>query len=258
MRLFLCPWEFSDHLRGTDGHSHPAPAFALPVIRKWESCHRCCLCPPSPPLSHPVACHAPQSGSYSEGQPVTQTPFPGGACIPTLGWANKVTPLLWLNHLFTDSTYVLGTGLVAKNNSCVMERKFTFVGISQSDLVAYPFSVLLGHCFTYTLTVIGHLSTSHFLQDRHLSFIIAPWSLAKSPGLWVFNHSFYIHSSNAWVRATQLATGYRCPFIRKINVTNTPSGATTNSTSSGLSLNLASEKLSHTFLSHFSLHSTSI
>ena len=78
-------------------------------------------------------------GLTPKAKPATQTPFPGGARIPTLGWANKVTPQLWLNHLFTDSTYVLGTGLVAKNNSCIMERKFTFVGISQSDLVGYPF-----------------------------------------------------------------------------------------------------------------------
>lgn len=161
MRLFLCPWEFSDHLRGTDGHSHPAPAFALPVIRKWESCHWCCLCLPSPPLSHPVACHAPQLGSYSEGQPFTQTPFPSGARIPTLGWANKVTPQLRLNHLFTDSTYVLGTWLVAKNNSCIMERKFTFVGISQPNLVGYPFL-----CSSDTV----YLHPNSYWSLIHLSF----------------------------------------------------------------------------------------
>lgn len=34
LRLFLCPWGFLDHLRGTDVRFLPAPAFALPVIRK--------------------------------------------------------------------------------------------------------------------------------------------------------------------------------------------------------------------------------
>lgn len=135
VQLFLCPWGSLDHLRGTDGHSRPVPAFALPVVRRRDSCQWPRLCFSSPALSHSVACHVPQS--YSEGQPNALIPCPCSDSVPTLGGLNKVILRLWLHHLSTVSMYALGTGLVAKNISCTMERKFTLVGTPPSDLVGY-------------------------------------------------------------------------------------------------------------------------
>lgn len=135
VQLFLCPWGFLDHLRGTDGHSRPAPAFALPVIRRGDGCHWSCFCFPSPALSNSVACHAPQPGSYSEGQAITQTPSPCHDPVPTLGWLNE-TPALASSFIHC-SVCVLGTGLAAKNISRATEQKLTFVGLSPSDMIGY-------------------------------------------------------------------------------------------------------------------------
>ena len=71
--------------------------------------------------------------------------------VPTLGGLNKVILRLWLHHLSTVSMYVLGTGLVAKNISCTMERKFTLVGTPPSDLVGYLHLLVFPRYWLYLL-----------------------------------------------------------------------------------------------------------
>lgn len=98
----------------------------------------------------------------------------------------------------------LGTGLVAKNNSCIMERKFTFMGISQSDLVGYPFLCSSDTVYLYPVLVTYPPLISCKTGSCHLSLHPGAWRRAW---VWRFLITFYIHSSNAFFRATWLATG---------------------------------------------------
>lgn len=95
---------------------------------------------------------------------------------------DKVTLQPRPNHLFTDSTYVLGTGLAAKNILRSMELKFTFVGILQSDLVGRSLCVPQT-LFTYTLAVIGclliHLS---FPLRQTVLIYLCVLELGEEPG----------------------------------------------------------------------------
>lgn len=60
VQLFLCPWGFLNHLRGTDDRFLLAPAFALPVVRKhsrlsevlWTITRGKAVCDWAPASSH--------------------------------------------------------------------------------------------------------------------------------------------------------------------------------------------------------------
>lgn len=145
-QLFLCPWGFLNHLRGTADRFLLAPACALPGIREYsrwslvvwtitsEAGHHRLAPAPAGPL------HFTQGlGSLQPGLRLRRR------SSRHLGSDGQIQPSfrvrLWSHfvHLLIDSTDVPGMGLETKNTAGITGLKFTFpqqtsASVSISDL----------------------------------------------------------------------------------------------------------------------------